>query len=67
MMAIGIIAILEALYIAYLKNKQSNIIEKLTETIKDLVSALNQILEDYQIKDVDKYLKHIRNAKIEVK
>ncbi|MGN1277167.1 MAG: hypothetical protein ACI4UK_09290 [Floccifex sp.] len=67
MIWIGVIAILEALYIGYLKSRDSYIIDKLNETIKDLIHAINQILKDYEIKDAHEYLKNIRNTKIEVK
>lgn len=67
MIWIGVIAILEALYIGYLKNRESLVIEKLNETIKDLLTAINELMKDYEIKDVSKYLKKIRNVKIEMK
>lgn len=67
MIWIGVIAILEALYIGYLKNRESIVIEKLNETIKDLLTAINELMKDYEIKDASKYLKKIRNVKIEMK
>lgn len=67
MIWIGVIAILEALYIGYLKNRESLVIEKLNETIKDLLTAINELMKDYEIKDAPKYLKKIRNVKIEMK
>ncbi|MDO4479762.1 MAG: hypothetical protein Q4B56_01740 [Erysipelotrichaceae bacterium] len=67
MIWIGVIAILEALYIGYLKNRESLVIEKLNETIKDLLTAINELMKDYEIKDASKYLKKIRNVKIEMK
>ena len=67
MIWIGVIAILEALYIGYLKNRESIVIEKLNETIKDLLTAINELMKDYEIKDASKYFKKIRKVKIEMK